>query len=146
MTEDQVDWSKCPLVEFVPGKVSGAPVLKATRMPVQTIVDNYDAGMMPAEIAEAWDVDLLKLYKQSWNIARISLPVLLDDMSRPASDAAFLSTRSETVAAKGWSTLSNGNLLQAAEKQIDVLVTCDQNIVHQQNIIKNKDRDRCDRY
>jgi uncharacterized protein (DUF433 family) len=58
MTEDQVDWSKCPLVEFVPGKVSGAPVLKATRMPVQTIVDNYDAGMMPAEIAEVWEIDL----------------------------------------------------------------------------------------
>jgi uncharacterized protein (DUF433 family) len=58
MTEDQVDWSKCPLVEFVLCKVSGAPVLKATRMPIQTIVDNYDAGMMPAEIAEAWDIDL----------------------------------------------------------------------------------------
>jgi uncharacterized protein (DUF433 family) len=58
MTEDQVDWSKCPLVEIVPGKVSGAPLLKATRMPVQTIVDNYDAGMMPADIAETWDIDL----------------------------------------------------------------------------------------
>ena len=58
MMEDQVDWRECPLVEFVPGKVSGAPVLKATRMPVQTIVDNYDAGMMPAEIAEAWEIDL----------------------------------------------------------------------------------------
>jgi hypothetical protein len=29
-------------------------------------------------------------------------------------------------------------LLQAAENQIDVLVTCDQNIVHQQNLSKTK--------
>jgi len=33
-------------------------VLKGTRMPVQTIVDNYDYGMMPAEIAEAWNIEL----------------------------------------------------------------------------------------
>jgi uncharacterized protein (DUF433 family) len=54
----QVDWSKCPLVESVPGKVSGVPILKGTRMPVQTIVDNYDYGMLPAEIAEAWEIEL----------------------------------------------------------------------------------------
>jgi uncharacterized protein (DUF433 family) len=45
-------------VEPVPGKVFGAPVLRGTRVPVQTIVDDYDAGMMPADIAEAWDISL----------------------------------------------------------------------------------------
>ena len=29
-----LDWSQCPAVESVPGKVSGAWVLKDTRMPV----------------------------------------------------------------------------------------------------------------
>ncbi len=29
-----IDWSQCPAVESVPGKVSGAWVLKGTRMPV----------------------------------------------------------------------------------------------------------------
>jgi uncharacterized protein (DUF433 family) len=28
------DWSYCPLVEVIPGKVSGAPLLKNTRLPV----------------------------------------------------------------------------------------------------------------
>ena len=38
-----VDWSDCPLVEIVPGKVSGAPLLKNTRLPVDAITRNYDA-------------------------------------------------------------------------------------------------------
>jgi hypothetical protein len=35
---------------------------------------------------------------------------------------------------EGWDTLSNGQLLRAAEAHFDVLVTCDQNIVSQQNL------------
>jgi uncharacterized protein (DUF433 family) len=38
-----LDWSNCPLVEIVPGKVSGAPLLKNTRLPVDAVTDNYDA-------------------------------------------------------------------------------------------------------
>jgi uncharacterized protein (DUF433 family) len=54
----QVDWSDCALVESIPGKVSGAPLLKGTRMPAQTIVDNMDAGMTPAEVAETWRLEI----------------------------------------------------------------------------------------
>ena len=39
----QLDWSECPLVEIIPGKVSGAPLLKNTRLPVEAITGNYDA-------------------------------------------------------------------------------------------------------
>jgi len=38
-----MDWSHCPLVEIVPGKVSGVPLLKNTRLPVEAIIGNYDA-------------------------------------------------------------------------------------------------------
>jgi len=59
LAEDrQMDWDGCGLVESVPERVSGAPVLVGTRMPVQTIVDNYDAGMSPDEIAEQWELKL----------------------------------------------------------------------------------------
>lgn len=34
-----LDWSQCPVVESVPGKVSGAWVLKGTRMPVSVIFE-----------------------------------------------------------------------------------------------------------
>ena len=52
----QLDWSECPAVESVPGKVSGAWVLKGTRMPVQTIFANLEAGLSAKEITEVFDV------------------------------------------------------------------------------------------
>jgi uncharacterized protein (DUF433 family) len=57
---ETVDWSDCALVEVIPGKVSGAPLLKNTRLPVDAIVGNYDAfrdeGLSPEEaIAETLD-------------------------------------------------------------------------------------------
>ena len=39
-----LDWSQCPAVESVPGKVSGAWVLKGTRMPVSAILENLEGG------------------------------------------------------------------------------------------------------
>ena len=39
-----LDWSQCSAVESIPGKVSGAWVLKGTRMPVSVIFDNLAAG------------------------------------------------------------------------------------------------------
>ena len=51
-----LDWSKCPAVESVPGKVSGAWVFKDTRMPVQTVFLNLEAGMSVKEITEVFDV------------------------------------------------------------------------------------------
>ena len=56
MTKQAIDWSECDLVEVVPGKVSGAPLLKGTRLPAQTIVDNHDYGMTPGEIMEQFGV------------------------------------------------------------------------------------------
>ena len=39
-----LDWSQCSAVESIPGKVSGAWVLKGTRMPVSAIFENLEAG------------------------------------------------------------------------------------------------------
>ena len=52
----QLDWSQCPAVESIPGKVSGAWVLKGTRMPVQTIFENLEAGLSVKQITEVFDV------------------------------------------------------------------------------------------
>jgi uncharacterized protein (DUF433 family) len=51
-----LDWSQCEAVESVPGKVSGAWVFKNTRMPVQTVFVNLQAGMSIQEITEVFDV------------------------------------------------------------------------------------------
>jgi uncharacterized protein (DUF433 family) len=47
-----LDWSQCPAVESIPGKVSGAWVLKRTRMPVSVIFENLKAGANIDEIME----------------------------------------------------------------------------------------------
>jgi uncharacterized protein (DUF433 family) len=50
-----LDWSQCPAVETVPGKVSGAWVLKSTRMPVSAIFENLDARASLDDIKECYD-------------------------------------------------------------------------------------------
>jgi len=50
-----LDWSQCPAVESIPGKVSGAWVLKGTRMPVSVIFENLKAGANIEEIMEWFD-------------------------------------------------------------------------------------------
>jgi len=47
-----IDWSQCPVVESVPGKVSGAWVLKGTRMPVSAIFENLETGANIDDIME----------------------------------------------------------------------------------------------
>ncbi len=50
-----LDWSQGPAVESVPGKMSGAWVLKGTRMPVATIFANLEAGANIDNIVEWFD-------------------------------------------------------------------------------------------
>jgi uncharacterized protein (DUF433 family) len=51
-----LDWSQCPIVESIPGKVSGAWVLKGTRTPVQVLFENLEAGMSIDEVIEQFPV------------------------------------------------------------------------------------------
>ena len=51
-----MDWSSCALVEVVPGKVSGVPILKGTRMPAGAVLENYLSGSPPEEIAENFEI------------------------------------------------------------------------------------------
>ena len=39
-----LDWSHCPTVERVPGKVSGIWVFKGTRVPVKALFENLEDG------------------------------------------------------------------------------------------------------
>ncbi len=50
-----LDWSRCPVVESVPGKVSGAWVFKDTRMPVSAVFENLEGGLTIDEPIELYD-------------------------------------------------------------------------------------------
>jgi uncharacterized protein (DUF433 family) len=51
-----LDWSQCPAVESVPGKVSGAWVFKDTRTPVADVLENLEDGMTIDEVIEQFPV------------------------------------------------------------------------------------------
>jgi uncharacterized protein (DUF433 family) len=53
----QIDWSKCDLVEIDPARVSGRPVLRGTRMPVEDLVANFEYGVSVDEISSQFGID-----------------------------------------------------------------------------------------
>jgi uncharacterized protein (DUF433 family) len=52
---NSLDWSQCPAVESIPGKVSGAWVFKDTRLPVATVIENLE-DLSIEEVMEQFDV------------------------------------------------------------------------------------------
>ncbi len=50
MVRGSLDWSHCASVESVPGRLSGAWVLRDTRMPVSIIFENLEYGASIEEI------------------------------------------------------------------------------------------------
>jgi uncharacterized protein (DUF433 family) len=51
-----LDWSLCPAVESVPGKLSGAWVFRGTRIPVSAVFENLEDGMTIDEVMEQFPV------------------------------------------------------------------------------------------
>jgi uncharacterized protein (DUF433 family) len=45
-----MDWMACELVEQVPGKMGGRPVIKNTRIEPETIVQDFELGSPVEEI------------------------------------------------------------------------------------------------
>jgi uncharacterized protein (DUF433 family) len=42
----EIDWAQCELIEQVPGKVSGRPIVRGTRILPDAIINSYDAGAL----------------------------------------------------------------------------------------------------
>ena len=54
-----LDWSTCPAVERVPGKVSGEWLFKGTRVPVKALFENLEGGARVSEFLE-WFPDVTR--------------------------------------------------------------------------------------
>jgi uncharacterized protein (DUF433 family) len=50
-----MDWLDCDIIETVPGKLSGAPVIRGTRVRPEDVVINLDE-LSPEEIADDFDL------------------------------------------------------------------------------------------
>jgi uncharacterized protein (DUF433 family) len=51
-----LDWSQCPAVESIPGKVNGAWVFRGTRTPVAIVFENLEDGLTIDEVVEQFPV------------------------------------------------------------------------------------------
>ncbi|HEY3841199.1 MAG TPA: DUF433 domain-containing protein [Bryobacteraceae bacterium] len=62
-TETSIDWMACELIEQIPGKVSGRPIVRGTRILPDGIVNSYDLGETIEELKEGFpslSVDQIK--------------------------------------------------------------------------------------
>jgi uncharacterized protein (DUF433 family) len=50
-----LDWSRCPAVESVPGRLGGAWVFRGTRIPVAAVLKNLEDGLTIDEVAALYD-------------------------------------------------------------------------------------------
>lgn len=80
-----LDWSQCPAVESIPGKLSGAWVLRDTRMPVSVIFENLEYGATIEEIIENYNVILEEVQAVLEFAARSAAP---PPLPRPAPGVA----------------------------------------------------------
>jgi len=53
-TYPEIDWMACELIEKVPGKVSGRPIVRGTRILPDAIVGSYDLGETVEELREGF--------------------------------------------------------------------------------------------
>ncbi len=53
-----LDWSQCPAVESVPGRMSGAWTFRDSRTPVKVVFENLEDGMSFDEIIEQYPVSI----------------------------------------------------------------------------------------
>jgi uncharacterized protein (DUF433 family) len=49
-----LDWSQCPAVESVPGRLSGAWVFRNSRLPVAAVFENLEDGVTIDELVELY--------------------------------------------------------------------------------------------
>jgi uncharacterized protein (DUF433 family) len=52
-----MDWSDCEVVEVIPGKVSGAPIVKGSRVQADTVLESHQLGESVDEIAYSFDLN-----------------------------------------------------------------------------------------
>jgi uncharacterized protein (DUF433 family) len=53
-TDLEIDWMACELIEKVPGKVSGRPVVRGTRIMPDAILNSFELGDSIEEIHEGF--------------------------------------------------------------------------------------------
>jgi uncharacterized protein (DUF433 family) len=72
MTQETINWSECPVLESIPGKVSGAWVFRGTRVPVSAILKNLK------------DLSVNEVIEEFPSVTRDQVRAVLDFIARSA--------------------------------------------------------------
>lgn len=127
-----MDWSGCPIVERASGKVSGQWIVRGTRILADGLLENADEGFSAAALAsEVYEGLSAGTARAVLSFARRGFvsSILLDQNAPLGLRDMFPGHEVSTVCQRGWSGLSNADLIVEAETAgFDVLVTCDQNM------------------
>ncbi|MBV9155538.1 MAG: DUF433 domain-containing protein [Acidobacteriaceae bacterium] len=77
-SDTYIDWTDCDLVERIPGKVSGRPLVRGTRILADTIAQDAELGSSLEEIHENYpdlpvaDIQRLISFAHSHRVQRVS--------------------------------------------------------------------------
>ena len=85
-----LDWKNCLVVERDPGKVSGAWVLRDTRMPVSVIFENLEYGATIEEIIENYNVTREEVQAVLEFAAKSAAPPPVSSLASDRADARTL--------------------------------------------------------
>jgi uncharacterized protein (DUF433 family) len=120
----EIDWTQCELIEQVPGKVSGRPIVRGTRILPDAIVNSYDAGGTLDDIHEDYPglsiPQIQRLIEFCSRSARSARPVklLLDENLPHRLRRRLSSHQAFTVRYMGWAGLKSSSLkLEEREEQ-----------------------------
>ena len=129
-----------PYRETNPQVQRGRPLLRGTRMPVDDIVSNYEAGVEPQEIAQLFELPLEQVKQVLAYATKVQRCESYFDKNVPVPSRRSLTRHTvRTAAEEGWGTLGNGALIAQAEKAgFDVHLNCDQNLQYQQNLTRRR--------
>jgi uncharacterized protein (DUF433 family) len=70
-----MDWSGCDVIEQVPGKMGGRPVIRGTRIEPETILQDYQLGSPIEEIHENFPTVPVETIRKILAFARVESPV-----------------------------------------------------------------------
>ena len=135
------DWSECEALEREPGRVSGAWVFRGTRVPALALFENLEDGTTVAEFVQLFpgvtiqQVRAVLVYAAKSTVSVIYVYILFDQRV-PVPLRKFLPGHVVSTAyEKGWFTLKNENLLNAAEAEgLGGFLTTDKNFQYKQNL------------
>lgn len=69
----EIDWTGCHLVERIPGKLAGRPIIRGTRIAAETIFQDFELGESIEDIREGFPSLSVEQIKQLIEFAQNQL-------------------------------------------------------------------------